>query len=173
LVPVGVRGATRSQRFAAWLPIAEMVTRLAPADLIVAPPALTPQRRAEVPALAALTRVAPLLTRRGKRWGPGGSVGFELATGAPTATAASDLDLIIRRECRRAPEEAAELWAALVAAAAPARVDVVLETPHGGVALAELAARPARLLIRTPDGPHLLADPWQGTAEATRPDARR
>jgi hypothetical protein len=36
----------------------------------------------------------------------------------------------------------------------------MLETPGGGVALADLAAIPAQVLVRTPDGARLSADPW-------------
>jgi phosphoribosyl-dephospho-CoA transferase len=157
LVPVGVRGPARHERFAAWLVFEEIAERLLPEDLAV----IAPPRREEVPALAALARVAVLLERRGQRWGPGGSVGFEIATGLPIATESSDLDLILRQDRRPAAGEAADLHRALVKAAAPARIDVVLETPAGGVALADLAARPERVLVRTPDGPRLCADPWQ------------
>ncbi len=161
LVPVGVRGPARHERFAAWLAIEEIAERLSAEDLAV----IEPRRREGMPALAALSRVAALLGRRGQRWGPGGSVGFEIATGLPTATASSDLDLILRQDRRIAAGEAADLHRTLVETAAPARIDVILETPAGGVALAELTAMPARILVRTPDGPRLCADPWrEGTS---------
>ena len=41
----------------------------------------------------------------------------------------------------------------------PARVDVLLETPTGAVALAEYAA--GDCLLRTPTGPRLVRDPWR------------
>jgi len=160
MVPVGARGSARHQRFAAFLSVAEIAERLSPEDLVVSLRAIEPERRDAVPALAALARVAPVLARRGSRWGPGGSVGFEIATGAATATSSSDLDLILCQERRLEPGEAGDLLATLAAAAAPARIDVMLETPCGGVSLADLAARPARLLVRTPDGPRLWVDPW-------------
>ena len=169
-IPVGVRGRTRSQRFAAWLAAADIAERRSPEELwdsvenrpapgLACAPEQT--RTEAVPALAALARVAPLLAIRGYRWGPGGSVGFELATGVATATAASDLDVILRQARRLEPDEARALYAALVDAAAPARIDALLETPRGGVSLADLAAAPTHiLLVRTPDGPRLAADPW-------------
>jgi phosphoribosyl-dephospho-CoA transferase len=168
-IPVGVRGGTRSQRFAAWLAVADIAERRSPEELWDSvenrpTPGLAcaprPTRTGAVPALAALARVAPLLARRGYRWGPGGSVGFELATGVAMAAASSDLDLILRQAGRLEPGEARALRAALAEAAAPARIDALLETPCGGVSLAELAAAPTRVLVRTPDGPHLVADPW-------------
>ena len=125
-----------------------------------------PFRKDAIPALAALDRIAPLLVRRGYHWGPGGSVGFEIASGIATATALSDLDLILRQDRRLEPNKAGELLAALAKAAAPARIDVMLETPGGGVALADFAAMPGQVLVRTPDGSRLSADPWMVDAES-------
>lgn len=160
LLPVGVRGPARWQRFAAYLAVAEFAERLSPEELIDSRHVIVPRRKDEAPALAALDRVAPILSSLGQRWGPGGSVGFEIATGVATATCSSDLDLILWQDRRLGPRESNDLQAALAEAAAPARVDVRLETPSGGVSLAELAARPARVLVRTPDGPRLSVDPW-------------
>jgi phosphoribosyl-dephospho-CoA transferase len=174
-IPVGVRGLTRSQRFAAWLAAADVAEQRSPEELwdsvenrpapgLACAPTQT--RTEAVPALAALARVAPLLALRGYRWGPGGSVGFELATGVATATASSDLDVILRQARRLEPDVARALQAALAEAAAPARIDALLETPRGGVSLADLAAAPTRVLVRTPDGPYLAADPWAADAGA-------
>jgi phosphoribosyl-dephospho-CoA transferase len=160
MIPVGVRGLARQERFAAVLAVAEIANRLSPEELTESRFVIAPRRKDEAPALAALARVAPILASRGHRWGPGGSVGFEIATGVATATSSSDLDLILRQDHRLGPDEAIDLRAVLAEAAAPARVDVLLETPRGGVSLADLAAMPARLLVRTPDGPRLSADPW-------------
>jgi phosphoribosyl-dephospho-CoA transferase len=174
-IPVGVRGLTRAQRFAAWLAAADVAERRSPEELwdgvenrpapgLACAPEQT--RTEAVPALTALARVAPLLAFRGYRWGPGGSVGFELATGIATATASSDLDVILRQARRLETDEARALQAALAEAAAPARIDALLETPRGGVSLADLAAAPTRVLVRTPDGPRLAADPWAVDAGA-------
>ena len=94
--------------------------------------------------------------RRGVRWGPGGSVGFEIVTGEPTTTVSSDLDLILRQDDRLELNDAIELLQALTSAAGPARIDVVLETPNGGVLLADLARMQGQILVRTPHGPRLL-----------------
>jgi phosphoribosyl-dephospho-CoA transferase len=52
------------------------------------------------------------------------------------------------------------------------RVDVQLETPAGGVALAEWAAGKARVMVRHASGPQLIADPWpQAIALTTRSGA--
>jgi hypothetical protein len=58
------------------------------------------------------------------------------------------------------PKKAIELLAGLTNAAAPARIDVVLETPSGGASLADIAAMRSQLLVRTPHGPRLILDAW-------------
>jgi phosphoribosyl-dephospho-CoA transferase len=169
-----VRGTIRAQRFAAWLAVADIAEQWSPEELwdgVANRPtrlayASAPIRAEAVPALAALSRVAPVLARHGYRWGPGGSVGFELATAVATARASSDLDVILRQPLRLEPDEARVLQAALAEAAAPALIDTLLETPRGGVLLADLAAAPARVLVRTPDGACLAADPWAKLAFA-------
>jgi phosphoribosyl-dephospho-CoA transferase len=165
MMPVGVRGLARPERFAAVLAVAEIADRLSPEELTDSRYVIERKRKDAAPALAALARVAPILASRGHRWGPGGSVGFEIATGVATATSSSDLDLILRQERRLGLDEAIDLRAVLAEAAAPARVDVLLETPRGGVSLADLAAMPARVLVRTPDGARLAADPWMADAD--------
>ena len=174
LIPVGVRGPTRAQRCAAWLAVADVAERRSPEELWndtgngpALAPATTPIREEKVPAMSALARIAPLLAP-GYRWGPGGSVGFELATGVATANASSDLDVVLRQPHRFEPTEARALYASLVEAAAPARIDALLETAWGGVSLAELATEPVRVLLRTPDGPRLVPDPWTAGAWAER-----
>ena len=164
MIPVGVRGMARHERFAAVLAVAEIAERLSPEALTESRYLIARRRKNEPTALAGLARVAPILASREYRWGPGGSVGFEIASGVATATSSSDLDLILRQEHRLSPGEAIALQAVLAEAAAPARVDVLLETPRGGVSLADLAAMPARVLLRTPDGPRLVTDPWMAGA---------
>jgi phosphoribosyl-dephospho-CoA transferase len=98
-----------------------------------------------------------LFTFLGLAWGPTGSVGFELATGAAVAGPASDLDVVVRApepwSFARARELADDL------ARLPVRVDTQLDTPSGAIALAEYACG-GRVLLRTPDGPKLTNDPW-------------
>ena len=118
-------------------------------------------RRDAVPALAALARVAPILARRGHRWGPGGSVGFELATGVPTATASSDLDVILRQDRRLEPTRSVRSASRFGRSGSPSADrrdarDAARRRAHSP----DLAARPAQVLVRTPDGARLAADPW-------------
>src|SRR6202021_2481529 len=108
-------------------------------DLPGGPSLIQPQSMGAGWAPPALQRVKPIFGGRPPPRGAGGRVGFENAHGMATATASSDLDLILRQNSPLEPNEAADLLAALANAAAPARIDVMLETPHGGISLADLA----------------------------------
>jgi phosphoribosyl-dephospho-CoA transferase len=160
MMPVGVRGPARQQRFGAFLEVVDIADQVMPEELTNPRYVSERKPKAAVQALVALDRVAPILVQRGYRWGPGGSVGFEIATGVTIATFSSDLDLILRQDQRLEPCQAIDLLADLAEAAMPARVDVMLETPHGGVSLADLVTMPRQVLVRTPDGARLAADPW-------------
>ncbi|WP_309796995.1 malonate decarboxylase holo-ACP synthase [Inquilinus ginsengisoli] len=155
-LPVGIRGAGRGERCAAWLPADAVVAVRTPEDLATAAAWRGHARRGDVPALAILDPVAELLG--GRAWGPAGSVGFELATGHPAAHRDSDLDIVLRAPHRIGRDLSDRLVSAL--ARLPVRVDVVLETPLGGCSLAEVAAGGRPLVVKTLHGPRLVDDPW-------------
>jgi phosphoribosyl-dephospho-CoA transferase len=159
MVPVGVRGRTRSERFAAQVPVAAIAGCLAPERLAVERAWEQARRRASVPALAALAAAAPWLDALGLPWGPVGGIGFELATGIPVLTAASDVDLLVRAA---GPLDLGKLRAlAARLATMPARFDVQLELDAGAVALAEVCREiRGTVLLRTARGPRLVA--WPG-----------
>ncbi len=152
---VGVRGTGRHPRHAAEvLPAA--VDRVVTPERLRSPSPHGPAAgsRCRTPALDALYDLGPALDAQGLVWGPVGSAGFELATGQPVTSAGSDLDIIVRTQDLPDPGWAAELLGGLTDTAA--RVDCLLETAAGAVALAELADGPARLVLRTADGPRLV-----------------
>lgn len=165
LIPVGVRGRDRAERLAAWLHPDAVLECLTPPQLAARSGWRSWARRAHLPALAALEAAAALMRRHELLWGPCGSVGFELASGAATVTAQSDLDLIVEARAPLPRAAAAGLQAAL--AQLPVRADVLLEGPQGGVALEEYAAGRTPLMLRTTDGPRSVHDPWAGAAAAT------
>ena len=163
LLPVGVRGDVRHQRAAAWLPIHAV-------DHVVTPQILARQRtwygrpRTKLlPALLVLDAAAAILEEQGygDLWGPGGSVGFELASGVPSVSAQSDLDLVLDAPEPIEVRDAAALFTALERLSA--RVDLLLETPLGAVAVSEYASGKRMLLLRTPAGPRLVTDPWHAS----------
>jgi phosphoribosyl-dephospho-CoA transferase len=158
LIPVGVRGRTRGERFAALLAPDAVAARVTPEDLAAARG--WPRTR-WAGSLRVLDAVDELFVSLGLAWGPTGSVGFELATGVAAAGAASDLDVVVRAPEPWSLERAREIAGDL--ALLPTRVDAQLDTPAGAVALDEYA-RGGRVLLRTPDGPRLIHDPWREAA---------
>jgi phosphoribosyl-dephospho-CoA transferase len=157
LIPVGARGRTRGERFAALLAPGAVAARVTPEDLAAARGWRHTTRALSVPSLRVLDAVDELFSSLGLAWGPTGSAGFELATGIAAAGAASDLDVVVRAPEPWPLERAWEIAEHLQRL--PARVDAQLDTPAGVVALAEYA-RGGRVLLRTPDGPRLSRDPW-------------
>jgi len=153
-IPVGVRGARREQRAAAWVQAADILR------------VTTPERVAERACLLASPFVAfpPVQAALALselswpwRWGITGSVGYALATAIPVLHSGSDLDLTIR-----APQPLArdllQQWQAQTERL-PCRVDTQVETPSGAFALSEWL-RDGRALVKTAAGPLLTTSPW-------------
>jgi phosphoribosyl-dephospho-CoA transferase len=151
-VAVGVRGTTRSERYATEVDPDDVCEVVAPEDLSH----VVPMAGRVLAAACTLHTVRPLLDDTGLPWGPTGSVGFELATAVPTATSKSDLDLLVR--VVRGSSEALPRLAALhrELRSLVVRVDCQIETSTGAVALAELVGEQSDIMVRTADGPRLV-----------------
>jgi phosphoribosyl-dephospho-CoA transferase len=158
MIPVGVRGESRRQRFASWVSPAAILECVTPRALALLRAWTDSPRRAEVPALAELDSVEKIMRSHGLEglWGPTGSVGFELTCGYRAATVGSDLDLAVHLDRPLRAADARSLHDALAVLAV--RSDVLLETPHGAVALAEYARMPGPFVLRTPLGPRLIGN---------------
>ena len=155
-VAVGVRGERRSERWAASCE-KTMVREIArPEEL-----RRTSSDVRRMPALRSLQEMSERWADLTLPWGPGGSVGFELASGRKITTEASDLDLVIRAQQRITVEEARFLLGRTQGL--EAKVDVLVETPVCGFALEEYVSS-AKILLRYPDGVRLGEDPWQEEA---------
>jgi phosphoribosyl-dephospho-CoA transferase len=155
---IGIRGRERNQRAAALLPLHAVEECISPEKLATAKQWLETQgleqmARADLPQFQALRQVAEAAEREALIWGPVGSVGFELATGAHVIRAESDLDIMLRFSSRIGTTALRRFRSALVDA--PAHVDVVLEGDGRAAALDEYLEHPRRVLIRTPHGPRL------------------
>jgi phosphoribosyl-dephospho-CoA transferase len=161
LIPVGVRGRARAERFATLVAPEAIAARVTPEDLAAARGWRQLPRARWVGSLHVLDAVDELFASLGLAWGPTGSVGFELATGLAAAGVASDLDVVIRAPEPLPLENAREIADHLKRL--PTRVDAQLDTSGGAAALAEYA-RGGRVLLRTPDGPRLIHDPWREVA---------
>ena len=151
---VGVRGATRALRHATAIPIASVAEALPPEALV---PRID-DMPTDLPARRSLHAARRRLDALGETWGPTGSMGFELAAGAPTVTPESDLDLVVR--ARGWSSRARFERLAGVLAELPARVDCQIETAEGAIALTEIVSDARELLLRTPTGPRLIESPW-------------
>lgn len=148
VIPVGIRGTDRSQRYPWWVTPEWVRHQVTPEALRIVDPLVSRQ----LPAMRTLAAVRAALRDIAIDWGPTGSVGFELATGVPAATSESDLDLVVR-----APADTAQLAAAYQRLLGwDARVDCQVETRSGAVALAELVLGCDRILARTATGPRLI-----------------
>lgn len=154
-VAVGLRGRERGERLAAWLPVSAIRAVLTPEQLLQR----TPTGHPDLPVWQALQAVRPVLDACGLRWGVTGSAGFELASGSPVTHAGSDLDLLLRTPEPLAAGIVQHVLAAL--SGVSCRVDIQLQTPLGGVALAEWAKAPSRVMVKGEQGPFLVADPWE------------
>jgi phosphoribosyl-dephospho-CoA transferase len=115
--------------------------------------------------LHVLDAIDDVFSSLGLAWGPTGSVGFELATGVAATSTTSDLDVVVRAPEPWPLENAREIADELERL--PTRVDVQLDAPAGAVMLAEYASG-GRVLLRTPDGPRLVYDPWWEAATDRR-----
>jgi phosphoribosyl-dephospho-CoA transferase len=157
-IPVGIRGPIRSQRWAAWCPPKAIEQIVTPTDLLNRV-ARTRDSLASL-ALRSLRLLAvdwQWFTH--SCWGPGGSVGFELATGKRTTTPQSDLDIVIYANEHLSRSDAQRLLAS--ARDLGLAVDIRIETPLCGFSLSEYASPSAKsILLRTSAGPILGDNPW-------------
>lgn len=158
-LPVGLRGPARSERHACEIDVTTVLRRVTP-EMLSARVAAMPPDATQYAALAALRTVAPLLDATGWAWGPTGGAGFALASGLPVLRADSDLDLVLRLD---APPDAGQTQAlrAIAAAVTHCRLDLQIDTGHGGFAYAEWAAGRSSILLKTDRGPLLTATPWE------------
>jgi len=153
-IAVGVRGQRREQRYATLMNHADIQRQVRPEQLINA----VNESSRDWPALKALQHAHSVMEDLGRVWGVSGSAGFELASGCAALNADSDLDLILRTPRLFSRSCAAQLVVQLEHAVC--RIDVQLQTPHGGVALREWAGSGRQVLLKTEVGALLVGDPW-------------
>ena len=156
-IPVGVRGLERNQRWAAFCPTALVKSVTTPPQLLKR---AVPMFRADsVPAFRSLSLLEERWTNLDRTWGPGGSVGFELATGIHAARPESDLDIVLYADRRITTDEAKSVCG--VTSGLPSAIDIRVETKACGFSLKEYASQgSAPILLRTPYGVKLGSVPW-------------
>ncbi|MHA3114980.1 malonate decarboxylase holo-ACP synthase [Acinetobacter sp. ANC 4635] len=151
-VAVGIRGAQRQQRFACLMPKSAIQRIVKPEQLIEV------DAKQFLMIAEKVQLIAQVLQATGWVWGITGSTGFELATGMAVTHANSDLDLLIRMPNEFPKAEAKALLAVLQPSLV--RVDVQLQTPYGGVALADWANSRHQVLLKRAEGAVLVDNPW-------------
>ncbi|WP_051219621.1 malonate decarboxylase holo-ACP synthase [Oceanobacter kriegii] len=167
LIPVGLRGANKQQRYAAWLEAGAVLESRSPEQLAI--PAQQRMATGDHPVWQALQGLATSLNNLSHQnnshqnnsvsWGVTGSLGFELATGIEQLTDSSDLDLLIRAPLPLSPAQLQSLHTLCWQQAC--RVDIQIETPVGAFALKEWLSDSHTLLLKTATGPVLTSNPWQ------------
>jgi len=156
LIPVGVRGSQRHERCAGYTRFSEVVKIRRPDQLRLP---LAEDSRRELQAFQSLSYLENHLVGLDMSWGPGGSVGYELASGVPAVRVDSDLDLIIVSHRKLAIAAAQDLWR--VVSTAPGKVDTLVETPFSGFSLEEfVTTSPREILLRTSGGRIFGSNPW-------------
>lgn len=159
-VPVGLRGTARHERCAATVSPSAIVRIVSPEDIAAIATALRPD--SPFAALRTLYALAPALDALGWAWGPTGSAGFTLASGLHALNADSDLDLVVRMPHAPSIEQRQRLLDLLNNT--ECRVDMQIDTGHGGFALYDWLTAPRQTLLKTDHGPRLVADPWSDVA---------
>jgi phosphoribosyl-dephospho-CoA transferase len=156
LIPVGVRGSQRNERCAGFTEMSEVLEVRRPDQLRLL---LAEDSRRALWAFRTLSYLESQLVGKDMSWGPGGSVGYELASGIPAVRADSDLDFILFAPRKLEIVEAQDLWRMI--SSAPGKVDALVETPFCGFSLEEfVTTSPRKILLRTSDGRILGSNPW-------------
>ncbi len=155
-IPVGLRGSARSERCAANTHVSAITRAVTPEAL--AANVMDIAHDTPFAALRTLRALAPALNALGWAWGPTGGAGFALASGLPVLHAQSDLDLVVRMP--QAPSSEQRDHLVQVLSSAECRVDLQIDTGHGGFALRDWLTSPRQTMLKTDHGPRLVADPW-------------
>ena len=156
LIPVGVRGPQRHERWGGFTRFSEVLETRRPGELRLL---FAKDSRRGLQAFRTLSYLESHLGGLDMSWGPGGSMGYELASGIPAVHADSDLDFILLAPRKLDIGEAQDLWRMI--SSAPGKVDALVETPCCGFSLEEFVTTFHRkILLRTSDGRILGSDPW-------------
>ncbi|WP_342580820.1 malonate decarboxylase holo-ACP synthase [Ureibacillus sp. FSL W7-1570] len=149
MVPIGLRGSTREQRFGTFIHQSHIVEVMTPVDLVD-----RIEGYANEIHLPPLKKIKEAFEQFNLRWGPTGSVGFELATGISVTTERSDIDVCIYMDAidRELLAEAGKFLETL-----GRRIDVQVELASVGAFLLNdfLKHEKSGFVLRTPFGPQL------------------
>ncbi|MFT4021537.1 MAG: malonate decarboxylase holo-ACP synthase [Acinetobacter sp.] len=151
-IAVGIRGVLKQQRFATFMPKTAIAKVIRPEQLIHVDSQQFPHIAQKIQC------VYWQLQETAWHWGITGSSGFELATGIRVTHANSDLDILVRSDNEISKAQAQQLLGQLQQP--HFQVDVQLQTPLGGVSLADWANCRDRVLLKASSGAKLVENPW-------------
>ena len=160
-LPVGLRGPLRSQRCAALVGPQAVQRSVTPEFLQQSQCWLLQPVLASDAPVVLLVQLHTLLQHLGLDWGPTGSVGFALATGYPVLRRESDLDLVVRAPHPLTAQQIMLLQQVLDKQSPHScRIDLQIDTGHGGFAFSEWLRASGKILLKTNAGPVLTDHPW-------------
>lgn len=146
-VAIGLRGKGRSERIAGFINKEDIEEIITPQSLVSSPAHYRDSRFHDV-----LSGIDAIVSPFGYEWGPTGSVGFELATGVPVTTQASDLDMTVYVPSNFDYQVLVQLYEQLQQC--PLRIDAQIEFGQMGAALlADIVKFKSGFLLRTSSGP--------------------
>ncbi|GAB3051863.1 malonate decarboxylase holo-ACP synthase [Virgibacillus ainsalahensis] len=151
-IPVGVRGFTKSQRFATYIMPASVKTHYRPLDLTKLEPEYL-----HLPQVKKTFKDLKLLLNDVLEWGPAGSIGFEMVSGRKVTTLNSDFDIVITPQKPIGIDESRVLLEQFKNF--PMFIDAQVILPVGAFSLREWA-RGKGVLLKTAVRPQLVEDPW-------------
>lgn len=157
LIPVGIRGQGRSERYATMID-SKVINRVVSPEFIVKQQAWLNVQKNEIPHWVTLECLNSIIKQYGIEWGLCGSLAFELATEIPTANNNSDIDIRII-----APTPFDSFLFSIINEkinSLSIRVDCQIETPYGAFSLKEWY-QSSSVLLKTNQGPLLTNDPWK------------
>lgn len=158
IVPVGIRGGMRNERFKGYLRRDRIVRCVTP-EMLARDAFLRDRLHfTHFPAMIALDSLASCLDATGLRWGPTGGVGFSLATVSAAIHIDSDLDLLVRADV---PLTATQMrLLKRISAYSGCRIDMQVDTGIGAFSFTEWARNTGTVLLKTDCGPFITKDPW-------------
>lgn len=149
IVPIGLRGNTREQRFGTFIHERNIIQIITPNSLVERMEQFKNERY-----FPTLNMIKEAFQQLNLVWGLTGSIGFEIATSIKVTTPNSDIDLCLYQEeiQRELLLEIGNFLETL-----DTRVDVQVEIPSMGAFLLNdyLHNEESGFIVRTPFGPHL------------------
>ncbi|QCR31169.1 malonate decarboxylase holo-ACP synthase [Lysinibacillus sp. SGAir0095] len=151
MIPIGLRGETREERYGAFIHQRNILQVISPVSLVD-----SIENFKEQLYYPSLNKVKEEFEKYNLRWGPTGSVGFEIATSIQVTTPTSDIDI-----CLYLDQLDSELLVKVgnFLEGLDCRIDVQVEIPSIGAFLLNdyLKYEKTGFIIRTKFGPHLCA----------------